>query len=134
MANNLKIVPAGKKVEAQYVEMMVPLYSYGCKKKVKKALAHLRGIHSVHVDYEIQKVTVWGICNKEDVLATIKKKRREARFWEQREANEISAEIEAKNDMDEDQEASQGTNVTVPSRSFKFRKSWKRLLPILVLY
>ncbi|KAH7664481.1 Copper chaperone domain-containing protein [Dioscorea alata] len=131
---NLQIVPAGKKVEAQYVEMMVPLYSYGCEKKVKKALAHLRGIHSVHVDYELQKVTVWGICNKEDVLATIKKKRREARFWEQKEVNE-SAEIEAKNDMDEDQEASQGTiNVAVPSRSFKFRKSWKRLLPTLVLY
>lgn len=40
---NLQIVPAGKKVEAQYVEMMVPLYSYGCEKKVKKTLAHLRG-------------------------------------------------------------------------------------------
>lgn len=92
------------------------------------------GIHSVHVDYELQKVTVWGICNKDHVLATIKKKRREARFWEQKEANE-SAEIEAKNDMDEDQEASRRTiNVAVPSRSFKFRKSWKRLLPTLVLY
>lgn len=42
---NLQIVPAGIKnvVEAQYVEMKVPLYSYGCEKKVKKALAHLKG-------------------------------------------------------------------------------------------
>lgn len=41
----LQIVPAtvGKNVEAQYVEMRVPLYSYGCEKKIKKALAHLRG-------------------------------------------------------------------------------------------
>jgi len=40
---NLQIVPASKNVEAQHVEMMVPLYSYGCEKKVKKALSHLRG-------------------------------------------------------------------------------------------
>lgn len=33
------------------------------------------------VDYYKQKVTVWGICNKLDVLAMVKKKRKEARFW-----------------------------------------------------
>lgn len=41
--NNLQIVPAIKNVEPQYVEMKVPLYSYGCEKKIKKALSHLRG-------------------------------------------------------------------------------------------
>lgn len=41
---NMQIVPAWKNVvEAQYVEMMVPLYSYGCEKKVKKALSSLKG-------------------------------------------------------------------------------------------
>lgn len=39
------------------------------------------GIYSVNVDYKLQKVTVWGICNKYDVLATIRSKRKEARFW-----------------------------------------------------
>ncbi|XP_010438591.1 PREDICTED: uncharacterized protein LOC104722163 isoform X2 [Camelina sativa] len=78
---DLQIVPVYNKVEAQYVEMMVPLYSYGCEKKVKRALSHLKGIYSVKVDYYNQKVTVWGICNKLDVLATVKKKRKEARFW-----------------------------------------------------
>ncbi|GMN44279.1 hypothetical protein TIFTF001_013474 [Ficus carica] len=79
---NLQIVPACRNnVEAQYVEMMVPLYSYGCEKKVKKSLSHLKGIHSVNVDYNQQKVTVWGICNKYDVLATVRSKRKEARFW-----------------------------------------------------
>lgn len=43
MAEHLQIVPAGKNVEAQYVEMMVPLYSWGCERKVKKALANLKG-------------------------------------------------------------------------------------------
>ncbi|XP_047337308.1 heavy metal-associated isoprenylated plant protein 36-like [Impatiens glandulifera] len=69
-------------VEAQYVEMMVPLYSYGCERKVKKALmSHLKGIYSINIDYYQQKVTVWGICNKYGVLEMVKKKRKVARFW-----------------------------------------------------
>lgn len=47
MADMQIVVAAGeveKKVEAQYVEMKVPLYSYGCEKKIKKALAHLKGV------------------------------------------------------------------------------------------
>ncbi|RZC73902.1 hypothetical protein C5167_049382 [Papaver somniferum] len=81
---DLQIVPASayKNVEAQYVDMMVPLYSYGCERKIKKALSHLRGIYSVNVDCKLQKVTVWGICNKHDVLATIRSKRKDARFWD----------------------------------------------------
>ncbi|KAI3914448.1 hypothetical protein MKX01_018792 [Papaver californicum] len=81
---DLQIVPAAayKNVEAQFVDMMVPLYSYGCEKKIKKALSHLRGIYSVSVDFKLQKVTVWGICNKHDVLATIRSKRKDARFWD----------------------------------------------------
>ncbi|XP_031267140.1 protein SODIUM POTASSIUM ROOT DEFECTIVE 2 [Pistacia vera] len=78
---NLQIVPACKNVEAQYVELKVPLYSYGCEKKVKKTLSHLKGIYSVNVDYEQQKVIVWGICNKYDVLETMRSKRKETRFW-----------------------------------------------------
>ncbi|KAK9665799.1 hypothetical protein RND81_14G137400 [Saponaria officinalis] len=78
---DLQIFPACKNVEPQYVELKVPLYSYGCERKVKKALTNLRGIYSVNVDYTQQKVTVWGICNKYDVLSTIKNKRKDARFW-----------------------------------------------------
>ncbi|RZC69463.1 hypothetical protein C5167_032579 [Papaver somniferum] len=81
---DLQIVPAAayKNVEAQYVDMMVPLYSYGCERKIKKALSHVRGIYSVNVDCKLQKVTVWGICNKHDVLAMIRSKRKDARFWD----------------------------------------------------
>ncbi|KAL2550871.1 Heavy metal transport/detoxification superfamily protein [Forsythia ovata] len=78
---DLQIVPVGKNVEAQYVEMMVPLYSYGCANKVKKSLANLKGIYSVNVDFHQQKVTVWGICNKFDLLDTVRNKRKESRFW-----------------------------------------------------
>lgn len=51
------------------------------------------GIYSVNVDYYQQKVTVWGICNKYDVLANIKSKRKEARFWNP-EDNITSEELE----------------------------------------
>ncbi|GJN01958.1 hypothetical protein PR202_ga19264 [Eleusine coracana subsp. coracana] len=78
---DMQIVLTRGKIEAQYVEMKVPLYSYGCEKKIKKALSNLKGIHSVQVDYQQQKVTVWGICNRDDVLAAVRKKRRAARFW-----------------------------------------------------
>lgn len=40
---DMQIVLAGRKIEAQYVEMKVPLYSYGCEKKIKKSLSHLKG-------------------------------------------------------------------------------------------
>lgn len=43
MGEQLQIVPAGKNVEAQYVEMMVPLYSFGCERKIKNALANIKG-------------------------------------------------------------------------------------------
>ncbi|KAG2239879.1 hypothetical protein Bca4012_022962 [Brassica carinata] len=89
---DLQIVPAYNKVEAQYVEMMVPMYSYGCEKKIKKALSHLKGIYSVKVDYYKQKVTVWGICNKLDVLAMVKKKRKDARFWNAEENDQESVD------------------------------------------
>ncbi|KAF4356605.1 hypothetical protein F8388_006349 [Cannabis sativa] len=90
---NLQIVPAYKNnVEAQYVEMMVPLYSYGCERKIKKSLSHLKGIYSVNVDYHQQKVTVWGICNKYDVLTTVKSKRKDARFWNPSENVDFSEE------------------------------------------
>ncbi|KFK29283.1 hypothetical protein AALP_AA7G113400 [Arabis alpina] len=90
---DLQIVPVYNKVEAQYVDMMVPLYSYGCEKKIKKALSHLKGIYSVRVDHYNQKVTVWGICNKLDVLAAVKKKRKEARFWKIEENNGESVDV-----------------------------------------
>ncbi|KAH7543708.1 hypothetical protein ACOSP7_031609 [Xanthoceras sorbifolium] len=85
---NMQIVAASKNVEAQYVELMVPLYSYGCERKVKKTLSNLKGIYSVNVDYYQQKVTVWGICNKYDVLKTMRSKRKDARFWNPEDNND----------------------------------------------
>ncbi|KAF3613982.1 hypothetical protein CQW23_08002 [Capsicum baccatum] len=93
---DMQIVLAGKNnVEPQYVEMMVPLYSYGCERKINKALSHIKGIYSVNVDFEQQKVTVWGICNKYDVLATVRSKRKAARFWNPEDNNIEESETDS---------------------------------------
>ncbi|CAH9058747.1 unnamed protein product [Cuscuta epithymum] len=122
--NNLQIVPAEtsssrSKVEAQYVEMMVPLYSHGCVRKVKNALSHIRGIYSVNVEFNEQKVTVWGICNKYDVLSTIRKKRKDAQFWNP-EDNDDDVEPEGGG---EEQVLSQSSTTKVSSSFLKRRRS-----------
>ncbi|KAL6122998.1 hypothetical protein ACLB2K_075521 [Fragaria x ananassa] len=110
----MQIVLASKtSVEAQYVEMMVPLYSPGCEKKVKKALSDLKGIYSVNVDYSQQKVTVWGICNKYDVLATVRTKRKHACFWNP-EDNDIGEEGEEETEQPPTTTMSESDDVSTP--------------------
>jgi len=41
------------------------------------------------VDHCQQKVTVWGICNKFDVLQTVRSKRKDACFWNQEDNLEL---------------------------------------------
>ncbi|KAL6127311.1 hypothetical protein ACLB2K_075352 [Fragaria x ananassa] len=111
---DMQIVLASKtSVEAQYVEMMVPLYSPGCEKKAKKALSHLKGIYSVNVDYSQQKVTVWGICNKYDVLATVRTKRKHACFWNP-EDNDIGEEGEEETEQPPTTTMSESDDVSKP--------------------
>ncbi|KAG0473213.1 hypothetical protein HPP92_015070 [Vanilla planifolia] len=94
------------------------------------AVSGAEGIHSVHVEYYQQKVTVWGICDREDVLCAVRRKRREARFWDQtEEAHEaVAVEEEAEDTVDSETPAAEKG---VPF--FKRRKSWKKLFP-LILY
>lgn len=81
------------------------------------------GIHSVQVDYQQQKVTVWGICNRDDVLAAVRKKRRAARFWgdDQPDLGEDSMPADARN------------HYLQAFTAYRFRKSWKKLFPLIRL-
>ncbi|KAJ8536969.1 hypothetical protein K7X08_035370 [Anisodus acutangulus] len=127
---NMQIVPAGRNVEPQYVEMMVPLYSYGCERKVNKALSHIKGIYSVNVDFEQQKVTVWGICNKYDVLATIRTKRKGARFWNTEDNNMDTMQEESETDSSSSPPASRyRIRPTAPALALLRARSlsWKAL-------
>lgn len=85
------------------------------------------GIYSVNVDYHQQKVTVWGICNKYDVLATIRSKRKEAQFWNP-EDNIPLEESQPPKDY-----SSSSSSITKPSLALtKVRslsmKAWKKLV------
>ena len=79
------------------------------------------GIYSVNVDYAQQKVTVWGICNKYDVLATIKNKRKEARFWDP----EDNIKLEEKEQEEASFTNSNSNNISsavlTKAKSFSFR-------------
>lgn len=50
------------------------------------------------IDYYKQKVTVWGICNKLDVLTMVKKKRKDARFWNAEENDQENVDQESVDD------------------------------------
>ncbi|KAI3417853.1 HMA domain-containing protein [Psidium guajava] len=124
---DMQIVPACKNnVEAQYVEMMVPLYSYGCEKKIKKALSHRKGIYSVNVDHDQQKVTVWGICNKHDVLETMRTKRREARFWNP-EDDSSGPDLAGEEDDSRSRKGTGDVKRLTKSRSSLGWRAWKRV-------
>lgn len=86
------------------------------------------GIHSINVDYHTQKVTVWGICNKDEVLATIRKKRRDASFWDQAASSNGNADTNIRDDEVGSSEDSQPEDHS----SNRFRSSWKRLFPIVM--
>nr|ADE75994.1 unknown [Picea sitchensis] len=75
---NLQLVPAS---QIQKVELRVPLYSYGCERKIRKALSQFKGLDSIDVEFYQQKVTVTGSVNRDEVLAAMKAKRKNTRFW-----------------------------------------------------
>jgi len=76
--SNLQLVSAS---QLQKLEMRVPLYSYGCERKVRKALSRFQGLQSIDVDFYQQKVTVTGSVNQDQVLAAMKEKRKNSRLW-----------------------------------------------------
>jgi len=69
-----------KNVTPQRVDMRVPLYSPGCERKIRNALSHIKGLYSIDADLANQKVTVIGIVDREEVLAAIRTKRKDAHF------------------------------------------------------
>lgn len=75
------------------------------------------GIYSVNVDYNQQKVTIWGICNKYDVLETMRTKRKEARFW--------NPEDNSADDL-ESRKGTDDVKHLIKSRSLSWR-AWKRV-------
>ena len=71
------------------------------------------------MDYHQQKVTAWGICNRDDVLAAVRRKRRAARFW--------GADQQ---DLGEDARLGDAPKHYLRAfTAYRSRKSWKKLFP-----
>lgn len=84
-----------------------------------------------------QKVTVWGICSKDAVLAVVKKKRRGAHFWDQEEddagkeggAPAAEETVEQESTTDEHTSPPKAGGKSILLWAFQIRKTWKRLFP-----
>ncbi|XVF40349.1 hypothetical protein PTKIN_Ptkin01aG0106200 [Pterospermum kingtungense] len=65
------------------VEMRVHMDCEGCVAKIRKALGKLKGIDSVDVDMQKQKVTVmgWAASDHKKILKTVSKTGRKAELW-----------------------------------------------------
>ena len=69
----------------------------------------------MNVDFNQQKVTVWGICNKNDVLATVRSKRKEARFWNLEDHNIINDQLIDDHESHDNQSPDQ----SIPPKHYK---------------
>ncbi|KAG6521634.1 heavy metal-associated isoprenylated plant protein 44-like [Zingiber officinale] len=71
----------GKSVSLQTVELKVRMCCTGCERVVKQALMKLRGVDSVEVEVEMEKVTVTGYVERGKVLKQVRRSGKKAEFW-----------------------------------------------------
>ncbi|KAI3440010.1 HMA domain-containing protein [Psidium guajava] len=69
------------------VEMHVNMDCHGCEENIRKALNKLEGVHDVHVDFDMQKVTVAGFVDERKVLKAVKKTGKTAQIWQHQPPN-----------------------------------------------
>ncbi|KAH8494708.1 hypothetical protein Peur_060604 [Populus x canadensis] len=74
-------MPKGRQLSLQTVELKVRMCCAGCERVVKKAIYKLRGIDSVEVDLEMEKVTVVGYVDRNKVLKAARRAGKRAEFW-----------------------------------------------------
>ncbi|CAN0908970.1 Heavy metal-associated isoprenylated plant protein 30 [Linum grandiflorum] len=65
----------------QTVELKVRMCCSGCVRVVKKAIRKLRGVDSVEVELEMEKVTVVGYVERNKVLKAVRRSGKRAEFW-----------------------------------------------------
>ncbi|XVE88195.1 hypothetical protein DITRI_Ditri19aG0049300 [Diplodiscus trichospermus] len=63
--------------------MRVHMDCNGCAANIRKALEKLKGVDSVYIDMEKQKVTVmgWAAADQKKMLKTVRKTGRRAELW-----------------------------------------------------
>lgn len=77
-------MPKGKgrrPLSLQTVELQVRMCCTGCERVVKRAIYKLRGVDSVEVELELEKVTVIGYVDRNKVLKAVRRAGKRAEFW-----------------------------------------------------
>ncbi|CAN1177864.1 Heavy metal-associated isoprenylated plant protein 30 [Linum perenne] len=65
----------------QTVELKVRMCCTGCERIVKKSIRKLRGVDSVEIELEMEKVTVVGYVERNKVLKAVRRGGKRAEFW-----------------------------------------------------
>ncbi|KAH6755010.1 Heavy metal transport/detoxification superfamily protein [Perilla frutescens var. hirtella] len=71
----------GRPLSLQTVELKVRMCCTGCERVVKEAIHKLRGVDSVEVELEMEKVTVTGYVERNKVLKAVRRAGKRAEFW-----------------------------------------------------
>ncbi|KAJ9549713.1 hypothetical protein OSB04_022256 [Centaurea solstitialis] len=75
-------MPKGRRpLSLQTIELQVRMCCTGCERVVRSAIHKLRGVDSVEVDLELEKVTVIGYVDRNKVLKAVRRAGKRAEFW-----------------------------------------------------
>ncbi|KAK7391860.1 hypothetical protein VNO78_20283 [Psophocarpus tetragonolobus] len=78
---NFKMPKKGRPLSLQTVELKVRMCCTGCERVVKNAIYKLKGIDSVEVDLEMERVRVGGYVDRNKVLKAVRRAGKRAEFW-----------------------------------------------------
>ncbi|XP_073285651.1 heavy metal-associated isoprenylated plant protein 30-like [Primulina huaijiensis] len=76
-----KMPKAGRPLSLQTVELKVRMCCSGCERVVRESIQKLKGIDSVEVDLEMEKVRVIGYVDRNKVLKAVRRAGKRAEFW-----------------------------------------------------
>ncbi|KAK9050718.1 hypothetical protein SSX86_030312 [Deinandra increscens subsp. villosa] len=76
------IMPKGRRpLSLQTIELQVRMCCTGCERVVRSAIYKLRGVDSVEVELQLEKVTVIGYVDRNKVLKAVRRAGKRAEFW-----------------------------------------------------
>ncbi|XP_068635918.1 heavy metal-associated isoprenylated plant protein 30-like [Aristolochia californica] len=79
--NNNNNMPRGRPLALQTVDLKVRMCCTGCERVVRNAILKLRGVDSVEINLELEKVTVTGYVDRNKVLKAVRRSGKKAEFW-----------------------------------------------------
>ncbi|AEC06738.1 Heavy metal-associated isoprenylated plant protein 30 [Arabidopsis thaliana] len=79
--NHYHTMPMARPLSLQTIDLKVRMCCSGCERVVKHAIYKLRGVDSVEVNLEMERVTVVGYVERKKVLKAVRRAGKRAEFW-----------------------------------------------------